>query len=218
MRLRKIPQAEIKLLTYQDWLLSISPSKLQLPKNWINGSIYLEIGCGKCNFIYESAVNNPDINFIALEREASILLIGIRKIDKLAQKVLPNLRFICGEAENFLNQLQPQSIDRIFLNFPDPWPKRAHHKRRLISKNFLNQYSVVLKPAGTLLFKTDNVPLFVAAQINLTALNWSVDLNHDLWPINRVNQNPIISEYEQKFRTQNITIAKLIAKPKNKKT
>lgn len=118
---------------------------------------HIEIGMGKGQFIYGMAVAHPEINYIGIEKYSSVL---IRAIQKMEEAPLPNLRFIRMDAEEICEVFGTGEVDRIYLNFSDPWPKDRHAKRRLPSRQFLARYDEILKKEGQLEFKTDNQGLF----------------------------------------------------------
>ena len=122
-----------------------------------NNPIHLEIGTGKGRFITTLAQNNPDINYVGIEKYSSVL---IRALEKQAELQIPNLIFIRMDAENVVDIFDKEEVDRIYLNFSDPWPKDRHAKRRLTSRQFLGRYNEFLKKDGTVEFKTDNRALF----------------------------------------------------------
>ena len=119
--------------------------------------IHIEIGMGKGRFLHTLAKSNPQINYVGIEKYSSVLL---RAIQKMEEDELPNLKFIRMDAEDIDKVFGKEEVDRIYLNFSDPWPKDRHAKRRLPSRQFLARYDVILKKEGTLEFKTDNRPLF----------------------------------------------------------
>lgn len=119
--------------------------------------IHIEIGMGKGRFLHTLAKSNPQINYVGIEKYSSVLL---RAIQKMEEDELPNLKFIRMDAEDIDKVFGKGEVDRIYLNFSDPWPKDRHAKRRLPSRQFLARYDVILKKEGTLEFKTDNRPLF----------------------------------------------------------
>ena len=119
--------------------------------------IRIEIGMGKGKFITELAVNNPDINYIGIEKYSSVL---IRAVEKRKELDIKNLFFIRMDAVEICNIFDKGEIDRIYLNFSDPWPKDRHAKRRLTSRQFFARYDEILKDGGVVEFKTDNRPLF----------------------------------------------------------
>ena len=122
-----------------------------------NHPIHIEIGMGKGQFITTLAKENPDINFIGIEKYSSVL---VRALDKREELEAENLIFLRMDAEDITSYFSENEIAKIYLNFSDPWPKDRHAKRRLTSVNFLERYNKILQPDGTLQFKTDNRPLF----------------------------------------------------------
>lgn len=170
--------------------------------------IRIEIGMGKGRFIMQMAEENPEINFIGIEKYSSVLL---RAIQKMEQNELPNLRFIRMDAENITEVFEKGEVDRIFLNFSDPWPKDRHAKRRLPSKEFLKRYDEILKKDGVIEFKTDNRDLFDFAVEQLEPAGWKAevityDLHHD--PI--LCEGNIMTEYEEKFSSMGNPICKYV--------
>ncbi len=117
----------------------------------------IEIGMGKGRFMMDLAAAHPDINYLGIERYSSVLL---RALQKMEENPLPNLFFICMDAADVAEVFDHGEVDRIYLNFSDPWPKDRHAKRRLTSRQFFARYDEVLAPEGCLEFKTDNQDLF----------------------------------------------------------
>lgn len=170
--------------------------------------IRIEIGMGKGRFIMQMAEENPEINFIGIEKYSSVLL---RAIQKMEQNELPNLRFIRMDAEDITEVFEKGEVDRIFLNFSDPWPKDRHAKRRLPSKEFLKRYDEILKKDGVIEFKTDNRDLFDFAVEQLEPAGWraeviTYDLHHD--PV--LCEGNIMTEYEEKFSSMENPICKYV--------
>ena len=156
--------------------------------------IYIEIGMGKGDFILENAINNPNINFIGIEKFDSIMALAIKKIEKYD---IPNLKLIRMDALD-IDKVFYHEIDKIFLNFSDPWPKDRHAKRRLTSKVFLNKYDNLFKNKNIIQMKTDNINLFEYSLISFTNFNYMIkDISLDLHNSN-ISDN-IMSEYEKKF-------------------
>lgn len=161
--------------------------------------LHIEIGCGKGTFIIEKAKQNPNINFIGIEKYESVLIRALQKIEDLPT----NLRFMCIDAKTLPNYFN-HNIDTIYLNFSDPWPKTKHAKRRLTSPIFLNIYNQISNKQINIKMKTDNKNLFAYSIQTFNNNNYyikdiSLDLPQDY-------ENNIMTEYEQKFRKQNITI------------
>lgn len=171
--------------------------------------LHIEIGMGKGRFIMDLAAANPDINYLGIERYSSVLL---RALQKMEQNPLPNLRFICMDAADVADVFAPGEVDRIYLNFSDPWPKDRHAKRRLTSRQFFARYNEILAPDGRLEFKTDNQDLFTFSLEEIPAAGWRLDsftrdLHHD--PV--LNEGNIMTEYEEKFSSLGNPICRLIA-------
>ena len=165
-----------------------------------NNEIHLEIGMGKGDFIISKALNNPDINFIGLEKYTSIVARAVKKLEDLD---LPNLKIINGDALN-LNNIFEKEISTIYLNFSDPWPKARHSKRRLTSDTFLNIYDDVFKNKCVILQKTDNTNLFESSIISLTNYGYKIeDMSLDLWSTDKFYEE---TEYERKFKNEGIKI------------
>ena len=165
-----------------------------------NNEIHLEIGMGKGDFIISKALNNPDINFIGLEKYTSIVARAVKKLEDLD---LPNLKIINGDALN-LNNIFEKEISTIYLNFSDPWPKARHSKRRLTSDTFLNIYDDIFKNKCVILQKTDNTNLFESSIISLTNYGYKIeDISLDLWSTDKFYEE---TEYERKFKNKGIKI------------
>lgn len=159
-----------------------------------NNPIYVEIGMGKGDFILENAKTYPDINFIGIEKYDSIIALAIKKIEK---EELANLKLIRMDAKNILEVFNHE-IDKIFLNFSDPWPKIRHAKRRLTSEVFLNKYDVIFKDNGIIEMKTDNEDLFTYSLVSLNNNGYLIkEISFDLHHSNISNN--IMTEYEKKF-------------------
>lgn len=173
--------------------------------------IHIEIGMGKGRFIMELASANPDINYIGIEKYSTVLL---RAIQKMEEKELANLVFIRMDAEEICEVFDHDEIDRIYLNFSDPWPKDRHARRRLPSREFLKRYEQILKKSGRLEFKTDNTELFDFALEELAPAGWKAeavtrDLHHDAV----MSAGNIMTEYEEKFSAMGNPIYKYIICP-----
>ena len=119
--------------------------------------VWLEIGCGKGKFCTEMALRHPEVLYIAMERDASVTLAAIEKAHELE---IPNLFFIRGDAGIIENYFAEGEVNRIFLNFSDPWTRQNKPKRRLTYRDFLNKYKVMMREGGAIEFKTDNDDLF----------------------------------------------------------
>lgn len=172
--------------------------------------IRIEIGMGKGKFITTLAQQNPEINYIGIEKYSSVL---IRAVEKCEELEVPNLRFIRMEAEYICDVFEEGEIDRIYLNFSDPWPKDRHAKRRLTSKQFFDRYDVVLKKDGIVEFKTDNDLLFQFSLDQVPEAGWKLaEQTWDLHNDERLVEGNVMTEYESKFSAMGNPIHKLIAK------
>ena len=170
--------------------------------------IQIEIGMGKGQFIYELAKRNPFINFIGIEKYSSVL---IRAIQKMEDEPLANLMFIRMDAEDITEVFMEHEVDKIYLNFSDPWPKDRHAKRRLESRQFLERYKYILKEGGVIEFKTDNNDLFDFALEEIEPAGWKLlEMTRDLHNDKKMCEGNIMTEYEAKFSAQGNPINKYV--------
>ena len=170
--------------------------------------IEIEVGMGKGKFIMELAGRHPDVNFIGIERYPSVLLRALKKRGELE---LPNIYFLCVDARELTDIFAPGEVDRIYLNFSDPWPKDRHAKRRLTSPDFMRVYDAVLARDGRLEFKTDNQELFAYSLRSIPEAGWRIeaftrDLHHS-----ELAEGNVMTEYETKFSAMGNPICKLVA-------
>ena len=185
----------------------------QCPGTWkdIFGNdnpIHIEIGMGKGKFIHAMAKEHPHINYIGIEKYSSVLL---RAIQKMEEEELPNLKFIRMDAEDIVKVFAKGEVDKIYLNFSDPWPKDRHAKRRLPSRQFLARYDVILKKDGFLEFKTDNRGLFDFAVEELPEAGWKAQVvTYDLHNDEELVKGNVMTEYEEKFSSMGNPICKYI--------
>lgn len=209
MRLRNISGSR-EMIAHSKYVIQDAENQKGKIKTYFEKEqpIRIEIGMGKGRFIMQMAEENPEINFIGIEKYSSVLL---RAIQKMEQNELPNLRFIRMDAEDITEVFEKGEVDRIFLNFSDPWPKDRHAKRRLPSKEFLKRYDEILKKDGVIEFKTDNRDLFDFAVEQLEPAGWKAevityDLHHD--PV--LCEGNIMTEYEEKFSSMGNPICKYV--------
>lgn len=169
--------------------------------------IYIEIGIGKGKFIVENAIKYPNINFIGIEKYDSVLVRAIQKSNELE---LNNLKLVRMDAKR-IEEVFDHEVDRIYLNFSDPWPKDRHYKRRLTSYVFLDKYEHIFKNNKYIIMKTDNIDLFNFSLESLTNHGYNIEfMTNDLHSLNNVDN--IMTEYEEKFSNKGIKINKLIAR------
>lgn len=211
MRLRNNPKAYEIMNDNADFVV-IEPDSFK--GNWkdVFGNenlIYIEIGMGKGDFIYENACRYPDINFIGIEKYPSVLAAAINKIN--FQDKQPNLRLMRYDAIELEKVFNEDEVAKIFLNFSDPWPKSRHAKRRLTSNKFLDVYRNILSSDGKIEFKTDNQSLFEYSLISLN--NYPLDIEYVSLDLHKSleNETNIMTEYERKFCTKG-PIYKLVAR------
>lgn len=157
--------------------------------------LYVELGTGKGQFISELAEKNPSINFIGIEAQQDVLYYAAQKV---REKGLTNVRLLVFDINHVLDIFAPGEVDRLYINFCDPWPKVRHAKRRLTHANFLNKYRILLPAGGEIFFKTDNRPLFEFSLEQFEACNLQVaKVTFDLH--NSDYQGNVMTEYEKKF-------------------
>ena len=211
MRLRKKPNTFEKLENFSDF---VTTEKIDSTRagNWKkffgnDNKIFVELGFGKGDFISQLAEINPQINFIGLEMEAEVVLKAARKIQ---EKNLSNVKLFVFNINNIEEIFAENEIDRIYINFCDPWSKKRHAKRRLTYITFLQKYKKILVPRGEIHFKTDNRALFDFSLEQFALANFKVsDVTFDL----HANEPPdnIRTEYENRFSAEGVPINRLVA-------
>lgn len=210
MRLRNVPGSR-EAIKESELTIDI-PQNNKGKWNEIFGNdnpVRIEIGMGKGNFIIQLAQENPNINYVGIEKYSSVL---IRAIEKCQDIEINNLRFIRMEAEYICDVFDQGEVDRIYLNFSDPWPKDRHAKRRLTSKQFFERYDAILKRDGIVEFKTDNDKLFEFSLEQVPEAGWNlVKSTWDLHNNEEMVQGNVMTEYESKFSAMGNPIHKLIA-------
>ncbi len=169
--------------------------------------IHIEVGMGKGRFITDLALLHPEINYIGIEKFSSVLVRAVQKRNELD---ISNLFFIRMDAENLGNVFENSEIDKIYLNFSDPWPKDRHAKRRLTSKEFFLRYDNILIPDGVVEFKTDNTLLFDFTLEQIPLAGWEIsEYTYDLHN-SPMNDGNVMTEYEEKFSSKGNPIHKLL--------
>ena len=199
MRLRKKPHTDEKLQGFIDF---VTVGEVQPIEKDSARELHVELGTGKGDFITQIAERNPQINFIGLEVEATCVLAAARKV---REKNLSNVKLIVFDVSNIAEIFSAREVDRLYINFCDPWPKKRHAKRRLTNIKFLELYKKILKVGGEIYFKTDNRGLFdysleQFALAGLEVRDVTNDLHADEPPEN------IRTEYENKFSEQGVPI------------
>ena len=166
---------------------------------------YLEIGSGKGQFLLDMAKKFPDKFFIGVERNVTCSGITCKK---LVDNEITNAKLMYIDAEVLMKEVKDDSIESIFLNFSDPWPKKRHHKRRLTAESYLNNYYRVLKKGGRLIIKTDNVDLFAFTVENIGNSKFKVISQTDDYQ--NYDEFDTMTEYEKSFRDEGVPIHRIV--------
>ncbi|HEY4566802.1 MAG TPA: tRNA (guanosine(46)-N7)-methyltransferase TrmB [Savagea sp.] len=170
--------------------------------------LHIEVGTGKGRFIVGMAKQNPHINYIGIEHFDDVI---VSAVEMAVEENLPNLQLIRGNGEHLTDMFERGEVDRVYLNFSDPWPKKRHAKRRLTNRRFLERYEQILRKNGEIHFKTDNRGLFEyslveMSQYGLVYEDISLDL-HAAMP-----EDNIMTEYEEKFSKKGYPIYRMEAR------
>jgi tRNA (guanine-N7-)-methyltransferase len=200
MRLRNKPWAKDKIKQYPQYIIP-TPEQFKGKWNELFGNtnpLHIEIGTGKGRFITEMAKANPHINYIGIELYESVI---VSALDRLIEAELPNVKLLNVNAKDLKEYFAKGDVERIYLNFSDPWPKKRHAKRRLTYKSFLEIYEDILVDEGEIHFKTDNQGLFEYSLISFSEYGLllkfiSLDLHNSDFEGN------IMTEYEEKFSSR----------------
>ncbi len=212
MRQRKIKDIEEKLQQYTQYMVELPAEQKGKWREYFGNDypIYLEIGCGKGQFITEHARRNPNCNYIAIEGQDSVIWRALQKVERME---LTNLCFIRQYIDDIRDFFADGELEGLYLNFSDPWPKERHAKRRLTFHKKLKQYGQIVKKDGHIQFKTDNEGLFEftleqIAEAEMEILEMSRDLHNSEFA-----ENNIPTEYEDKFagKGKNINYVKIRA-------
>lgn len=200
MRQRNKPWAKDKLAEYPQYVIS-EPEKYK--GKWKEAfdkdqPLHIEIGTGKGRFITGMAKANPDINYIGIELAESVI---VTALDRIIEEELPNIKLLNVNANDLRDYFEKGEVNRVYLNFSDPWPKKRHAKRRLTYRNFLDIYEDILVDKGEIHFKTDNQGLFESSLMSFSDYGMlltfvSLDLHNSDFEGN------IMTEYEEKFSSR----------------
>lgn len=197
MRLRNKPWANDFIKEHPQYVLQ-NASELKGKWHTIfdnDNPIHIEIGMGKGQFVVESARKNPEINFVGIERQSSVI---VTALEKQTEAELPNLKFLHENGQVLTEFFEAGEVDRIYLTFSDPWPKNRHEKRRLTFKTFLKVYETILSHNGDLHFKTDNRGLFEYSLVSFS--KYGMQLNEVYLDLHKSDfEDNIMTEYEEKF-------------------
>ncbi|WP_414839923.1 tRNA (guanosine(46)-N7)-methyltransferase TrmB [Carnobacterium sp. TMP28] len=210
MRLRRKPGAPAKIAEYSQYIANT-------PEEWVgkwherfknSHPIHIEVGTGKGRFITEMAKSNPEINYIGIELQESVIVVAL---DKLIEEDLPNLQLLHVNGGSLTQYFAKEEVDQVYLNFSDPWPKSRHEKRRLTSSSFIKNYEEVLVPEGEIHFKTDNQGLF---EYSLSSFSIYGMILERVWLNLHESdfEGNIMTEYEEKFSNRGQRIYRVVAK------
>lgn len=210
MRLRNKPWADERLAEFPQYAVAQPEQHKGKWRELFGNSnpLYIEVGTGKGRFITEMAKAHPDVNFIGIEVYKSVI---ISALDLLIEAAVPNLKLLSVNAVNLREYFAKGEVDRVYLNFSDPWPKTRHAKRRLTHESFLKIYEDILPDRGEIHFKTDNQGLFESSLLSTSAYGMelifvSLDLHSSDFEGN------IMTEYEEKFSQKGSRIYRLEAR------
>ncbi|WP_017726529.1 tRNA (guanosine(46)-N7)-methyltransferase TrmB [Halalkalibacterium ligniniphilum] len=205
MRLRNKPWAREELANQPSLVI---PNPSEHKGKWkelfgMDQPIYVEVGTGKGRFLTEMGKKYPHINFLGIERYESVLLTAMQRVKEAG---LRNVKFLSEDVNNVEEFFEHGEVDRLFINFTDPWPKKRHEKRRLTYEDFLRKYEKILKPNGEIHFKTDNQGLFEYSLHSFSKYGMilnqvSLDLHQS-----EFQEENIMTEYEEKFSKKGMRI------------
>lgn len=215
MRMRNKPWAESYLTEHND-IVDIEGVHAHQVSEWFEQQqpIHIEVGSGMGKFITTLAQQNPHINYVAIERDKNVM---IRVLDKVRELNLTNIKLLCNDAVILTDYFRQGEVDRIYLNFSDPWPKKRHAKRRLTYRSFLALYQQILREDGELHFKTDNRGLFAYSLESMSQFGmYFTKINLNLHQEDDGDNIP--TEYEHKFAEKGSRIYRMEAKFHAKQT
>ena len=200
---------------YRQWAvdyLSLHPEVVLEKVNFkdaffVDKPLRMEIGSGKGDFIVAMAKKNPNINYLAVEKVRTVAGMMAKKI---VDEEISNVKVFANDIYFILNEIGDNSVDEIYLNFVDPWPKKRHEKRRLTYINFLNHYYRILKPNGKVIFKSDNDGLFEFSNEEFKKTKFKVLLSEEKYDFDE--SKDAMTEYETKFRSKGQNIHRIIVK------
>ncbi|MGS3995694.1 tRNA (guanosine(46)-N7)-methyltransferase TrmB [Staphylococcus pseudintermedius] len=215
MRMRNKPWAESYLTEHND-IVDLEALHAHQVSEWFERQqpIHIEVGSGMGKFITTLAQQNPHINYVAIERDKNVM---IRVLDKVREHNLTNIKLLCNDAVILTDYFRQGEVDRIYLNFSDPWPKKRHAKRRLTYRSFLALYQQILREDGELHFKTDNRGLFAYSLESMSQFGmYFTKINLNLHQEDEGDNIP--TEYEHKFAEKGSRIYRMEAKFHSKQT
>ena len=193
MRMRKHKWVDPYIENENRYIVRDQSLKGQWAKKYDAKALYLEIGMGMGDFITQSAKNHPETLYIGFEKDMTCVAKSSMKAEELE---LDNFRIILNNADN-VTDFFDKEVDRIYLHFSDPWPKKGHVKRRLTYHGYLEKYAAILKDDGDIIFKTDNKDLFEFSIVEFQKYNWNLlEFSVDY---HRHENDDVMTAYESKF-------------------
>jgi len=213
--MRKKKNAEARLLACSEYLMTAPVSPFSAPYEAFGrekSPVFLEIGAGKGGFACGMVKKNPEVCYLAMERVTDCVVLAAERAKE--EGVSHNLKFIVDTADNLMKIFECGTVDKIFLNFSDPWSKKGYAKRRLTHRRYLAVYMNLLRTGGTLRFKTDNVGLFDFSLSEIEAMGLQCRIvTRDLHASEYMADN-VVTEYEANFSSQGVKINMLeVVKP-----
>ena len=215
MRVRFNPKAQEELLNEKKYIENAQKlQEILSAKENKNKKVYLEIGMGKGDFISKLSSMNKDNIYIGVEVSKPVLALAVKKINRFEEEnnvTLDNLYLMSFDAITLSEVFKTNQIEKLYLNFSDPWPKKKHTKRRHTYETYLKEYKNVLKPEGIIEFKTDNRILFEYSLVSMQ--NFGMEFLEVYLDLHKTDIPNIVTEYEEKFSSKG-PIYKLVAKMK----
>lgn len=212
MRLRKDPRAE-QYLEESEMVIS-NPEEYKGKWQALfgnNNEVHVEFGMGKGGFIIELAKQNPNINYIGVEKFETVVYKACKKAER--EEATSNLRYLFYNVADCREIFQVGEVARIYLNFSDPWPKKRHANKRLTSYRFLDKYEHILDSKGEIHFKTDNKGLFEFSLNEISKSDWKMkNISLDLHASDM--EGNIMTEYEERFSSMGMPIYRLECFPR----
>ncbi|MEK5207897.1 tRNA (guanosine(46)-N7)-methyltransferase TrmB [Psychrobacillus sp. FSL H8-0510] len=211
MRLRHKPWAEDFINAHPEIVI---PNPEEVKGKWEevfknDNPLHIEVGSGKGQFVTGMAKQNPDINYIGIELYDSVIVSALE--NAIAAQPLPNLRLLKVNGSDLAKYFEKNDVDRVYLNFSDPWPKTRHAKRRLTHAEFLELYKSILVDHAEIHFKTDNRGLFEYSLTSMSAFGMLIkEVSLDLHV--SMPEDNIMTEYEEKFSAKGQPIYRVEAK------
>ncbi len=208
MRMRKKKNLDTRMEASEAWL---EKNPAQWKGHWrdrLNGAaeVRLELGCGKGRFTVETARQEPEVLFLAVERVPDAL---VTAMERARQLELKNVLFICDDAVLLKDWFADGEIDRLYINFCDPWPSRKHARRRLTYEDFLKSYRPLLNEGGQIHFKTDNKPLFEFSLTQFPRAGYT--LSQVTFDLHGETPGEIMTDFEAVFHAQGTKINRCVA-------